>query len=90
MCGLFLFFNFYLGDRRLPCRSGPPVDGAKDPWPCVLSLPELFDGDPASLALDKTLHNVGICGALEGGTGQEKYVERGKCYGELGIRKPSG
>ncbi len=28
----------------------PPVDGAKDPWACVLSLPERFVGDPASLA----------------------------------------
>ncbi len=37
---------------RLPCRSGPPVDGPKDPWPRVLSLPERFVGDPASLALD--------------------------------------
>ncbi len=37
---------------RLPCRSGPPVDGPKDPWPHVLSLPERFVGDPASLARD--------------------------------------
>ena len=36
-------------------RSGPPVDGPKDPWPRVLSLPERFVGDPASLARDKTL-----------------------------------
>ncbi len=33
-------------------RSGPPVDGPKDPWPRVLSLPERFVGDPASLARD--------------------------------------
>ena len=46
--------------RRIRCintiRSfkifGPPVDGPKDPWPCVLSLPERFVGDPASLASD--------------------------------------
>ena len=37
---------------RLPCRSGPPVDGPKDPWPRVLSLPERFVPDPASLARD--------------------------------------
>ncbi len=37
---------------RLPCRSGPPVDGPKDPWPRVLSLPGRFVGDPASLARD--------------------------------------
>ncbi len=37
---------------RLPCRSGPPVDGPKDPWPRVLSLPERFVGEPASLARD--------------------------------------
>ncbi len=28
------------------------VDGPNDPWPCVLSLPERFVGDPASLARD--------------------------------------
>ncbi len=31
------------------------VDGPKDPWPCVLSLPECFFGAPASLACDKIL-----------------------------------
>ncbi len=30
----------------------PPVDGPKDPWSHVLSLPERFVGDPASLARD--------------------------------------
>ncbi len=40
---------------RLPCRSGPPVDGPKDPWPRVLSLPGRFVGDPASLARDNIL-----------------------------------
>ncbi len=35
--------------------SGPPVDGPKDPWPRVLSLPERFVGDPASLARDNIL-----------------------------------
>ncbi len=39
------FKKFYLGDY-------PPVDGPKDPWPRVLSLPERFVGDPASLASD--------------------------------------
>ena len=34
---------------RLPCRSGPPVDGPKDPRPRVLSLPRRFDGDPNKL-----------------------------------------
>ncbi len=33
----------------------PPVDGPKDPWPRVLSLPERFGGDPASLARDNIL-----------------------------------
>ncbi len=28
------------------------TDGPKDPWPRVLSLPERFLGDPASLARD--------------------------------------
>ncbi len=46
MCGSFLF-KFL--SRWL---SGPPVDGPKDPWPRVLSLPERFVGDPASLARD--------------------------------------
>ena len=40
MCGSFLFFNFYLGGY---------------PWPRVLSLPEQFVGDPASLALDNII-----------------------------------
>ncbi len=30
----------------------PPVDGPKDPWPCLLSLLERFVGDAASLARD--------------------------------------
>ena len=30
------------------------MDGPKDPWPRVLSLPEWFVGDPASLTRDKT------------------------------------
>ncbi len=41
--------------KRLPCRSCPPVDGPKDPWPRVLSLPRWFVGDPASLACDYIL-----------------------------------
>ncbi len=39
-------------------RSGPPVDGPKDPWPRVLSLPGAQGGfveDPTSLARDKTI-----------------------------------
>ncbi len=36
--------------RFVSFRSGPPVDGPKDPWPRVLSLPGWFVGDPASLA----------------------------------------
>ncbi len=38
----------------LLCKSflNPPVDRPKDPWPRVLSLPEQFVGDPASLARD--------------------------------------
>ncbi len=35
--------------------KGPPVDGPKDPWPRVLSLPGRFVGDPASLAHDNIL-----------------------------------
>ena len=35
--------------------SGPPVDGPKDPWPRVLSLPGRFVWDPASLARDNIL-----------------------------------
>ncbi len=60
MCGLF-FKGFYLGGYlssagwRLPCRSDPPVDGPKDPWPRVLSLPGRFVEDPASLARDNIL-----------------------------------
>ena len=41
--------------RFVPCRSGPPVDGPKDPWLHVLSLPERFVGDPASQALDNII-----------------------------------
>ncbi len=48
------FFNFCLGSY-LACRSGPPVDGPKDLWPRVLSLPGGFVGDPASLARDNIL-----------------------------------
>ncbi len=40
MCGSFLLNFFYLGGY---------------PWPCVLSLPERFVGDPASLARDNIL-----------------------------------
>ncbi len=35
--------------------AGPPVDGPRDPWPCVLSLPGAqggFIGDPTKLARD--------------------------------------
>ncbi len=39
-CVLFIFF----------CLDGP-----KDPWSCVLSLPRRFVGDPASLARDNIL-----------------------------------
>ena len=36
---------------KIFCLGGyPPVDGPKDPWPRVLSLPEWFVGDPVSLA----------------------------------------
>ena len=41
--------------RRSKCAVrpfGPSVDGPKDPWPRVLSLPGRFVGDPASLARD--------------------------------------
>ncbi len=31
------------------------MDGPKDPWPRVLSLPERFVGDPAPLARDSIL-----------------------------------
>ncbi len=46
---------------RLPCRSGPPVDGPKDPWPRVLSLPGRFVGDPASLSRDNILCTYILC-----------------------------
>ncbi len=49
MCGSFLFFFQF---------SGPPVDRPKDPWPCVLSLPERFVGDPASLARDNIYTHI--------------------------------
>ncbi len=60
MCGSFLLNFFYLGGY-LAClllRSGPPVDGPKDSWPRVLSLPERFVGDPASLARDNMLRII--------------------------------
>ncbi len=41
-------------------RSGPPVDGPKDHWPRVLSLPGRFVGDPASLARDNILRVYAI------------------------------
>ena len=47
----FVLFKIFV-----PCRSGPPVDGPKDPWPRVLSLPGRFVGDPASLARDNHHH----------------------------------
>ncbi len=47
------FLNFCLG------RSGPPVDGPKDPWPRVLSLAGRFVGDPASLARDNIYSDHG-------------------------------
>ncbi len=47
MCGSFLF--------KFLSMFGPPVDGPKEPWPRVLSLPERFVGDPASLARDNIL-----------------------------------
>ncbi len=42
----------FIGDNTV--GGYPPVDGPKDPWPRhhVLSLPERFVGDPASLARD--------------------------------------
>ncbi len=45
--------------RWLSSLSGPPVDGPKDPWPRVLSLPERFVGDPVSLARDN-IKGVGV------------------------------
>ena len=50
-CGAFVSSTGW----RLRCRSGPPVDGPKDPWPCVLSLPGRFVGDSAPPARDNTL-----------------------------------
>ena len=55
MCGSFLFKI---------SMSGPPVDGPKDPWPPVLSLPGRFVGDPASLARNNImLYQKGPCDA---------------------------
>ena len=51
VCDSCFFFNFCLGGYL----TGPPVDGPKDPWPHVLSLPGRFIGDPASLACDNIL-----------------------------------
>ncbi len=67
ICGSFLLKLFHLGGYlaclllvssaglRLPRRSGPPLDGPKDPWPRVLSLPERFVGDPVALARNNML-----------------------------------
>ena len=61
-------FVFMLVVRfRLPCRSGPPVDRPKDPWPRVLSLPGRFVGDPASLAREEY---IVVC-----------HLPRGSSYG---------
>ncbi len=51
----FVSFNFFCLGSYLAC---PPVDGLKDPWPRVLSLPERFGGDPASLARDNVCKKV--------------------------------
>ncbi len=51
-------FIFY---RYLACWSGPPVDGPKDPWLRVLSLPGRFVGDPASLARENIFFVLHIC-----------------------------
>ncbi len=46
------------------------MDGPKDPWPLVLSLPGRFVGDPASLARDNILainphmHRLSPCGLI--------------------------
>ncbi len=60
VCGSFLlifFLSRWLSSLSI-VRSGPPVDGPKDPWPHVLSLPERFVGDPASLARDNILDKI--------------------------------
>ncbi len=44
--------------RFVPFRSGPPVDGPKDPWHGVLPLPGRFVGDPASLARSNIFANT--------------------------------
>ncbi len=49
-------FKFFLC-RWLSSLSGSPVDGPKDPWPRVLSLPERFVGEPVSLARDNIYIN---------------------------------
>ncbi len=50
------------------------MDGPKDPWPHVLSLPERFVGDPASLARDNIIatlthsdrfHQVNVSGPID-------------------------
>ncbi len=44
-----------LSKKRIKCTVRPPVNGPKDPLPCVLSLPGAqggFVGDPTSLARD--------------------------------------
>ena len=64
------------GDRALPttCRSGPPVDGPKDPWPRVLSLPEQFVGDPASLSRD-SIYDIRTSYTLIGNVLIFKYLQ---------------
>ncbi len=57
MCGSFLLeAPLYTVAHEMSgatvCRSGPPVDGPKDPWPRVLSLPKRFVGDPDLPARD--------------------------------------
>ncbi len=58
------YLGGYLACLLLPCRSGQPVNGPKDPWPRVLSLPEWFVGDPASLARDN-MYSRGIVPIIE-------------------------
>ncbi len=77
-CAVHSFKIFPLGGY-LPCRSGPPVDGPKDPWPHVLSLPGRFVASLASdniskVAWTQTLYAEGpCCKVIKGSDGNDFF-----------------
>ncbi len=62
----FVFLNFYI--MNLPSTIGIQLQTMhgieQDPWPCVLSLPGRFDGDPASLARGNIIDRLWKAGLL--------------------------